>query len=64
MLRFMYAYTYVLMNVFSLLLDLLAARRFTDRQKDIEILLLCHQLRILQRHLCEVLLAARIFWAA
>jgi len=33
----------------QLLLDLLATRRLSDQQKDLEILLLRHHLRILQR---------------
>jgi hypothetical protein len=47
----MSTYVYVLMQIFRLLLDLLATRRLSDRQKDIEILLLRHELRIMQRKL-------------
>jgi hypothetical protein len=36
---------YVLVHIFELGLDALAARRLSDRQKDIEILLLCQMER-------------------
>lgn len=42
---------YILVQVFRLLLDLLTSKGLSDAQKDIEILLLRHQLRILQRKL-------------
>jgi putative transposase len=42
---------YVLMHIFRLLLDLFATKRLSDGQKDLEILLLRHQIRILQRKL-------------
>ena len=42
---------YLVLHVFRLLLDLLATRHLSDQHKDIEILLLRHQLRILQRKL-------------
>ncbi len=45
----LHTYVYLVMHVFSLLLDVLATSRLSDRQKDIEILLLRQQLRILQR---------------
>jgi putative transposase len=47
----MHAYLYLVLHIFRLLLDLLATRRLSDQQKDLEILLLRHQLRILQRKL-------------
>src|SRR5690348_8220491 len=47
----MHAYVYLVLHIFRLLLDLLATRRLSDQQKDLEILLLRHQLRILQRKL-------------
>lgn len=47
----MHAYLYLVLHVFMLLLDLLHTRRLSDGQKDLEILLLRHQLRILQRKL-------------
>lgn len=47
----MYALNHVLLHIFGLLLDLLATRRLSEQQKDLEILLLRHQLRILQRTL-------------
>jgi putative transposase len=47
----MSTHIYVLVQVFRLLLDLLATRRLSDQQKDLEILLLRHQLQILQRKL-------------
>lgn len=47
----MYAFTRMVLHVLRLLLDLLATRRLSDDQKDLEILLLRHQLRILQRKL-------------
>lgn len=43
----MCTHIYVLMQLFRVLLDLLATRRLSDRQKDLEILLLRHQLQIL-----------------
>jgi len=45
----MHTYVYLVLHVFRLLLDVLATSRLSDRQKDIEILLLRQQLRILQR---------------
>ncbi len=51
MLIAMHAYAYLVLHIFRLLLELLATRHLSDRQKDIEILLLRHQLRILQRKL-------------
>src|SRR5947209_6998281 len=47
----MHACVYLVLHVFRLLLDLLFTRRLSDQQKDLEILLLRHQLRILQRKL-------------
>ena len=47
----MSTYIYMLAQVFRLLLDLRATRSLSDQQKDLEILLLHHQLRILQRKL-------------
>src|SRR3954469_5439633 len=47
----MHACVYLVLQVFHLLLDLLFTRRLSDQQKDLEILLLRHQLRILQRKL-------------
>jgi hypothetical protein len=44
-------YGHLVLHVFRLLLDLLASHRLSDGQKDVEILLLRHQLRILQRKL-------------
>ncbi len=40
---------FVLGRIFSLVLDVIAVARRSDHQKDLEILLLRHQLRILQR---------------
>jgi hypothetical protein len=45
------SHIYMLVQVFRLLLDLLATRSLSDQQKDLEILMLRHQLRILQRRL-------------
>jgi putative transposase len=45
----MSTHIYVLAQVFRLLLDMLATRCLPDQQKELEILLLRHQLRILQR---------------
>lgn len=39
------------MHIFRLFLDLLASKGLSDQQKDLEILLLRHQLRILERKL-------------
>jgi putative transposase len=47
----MSTHIYALTHIFRLLLDLLTTRRLPDCQKDIEILLLRHQLRIMQRKL-------------
>jgi putative transposase len=47
----MYTYVYVHEHIFRLLLDLLVTSHLSERQKDIEILLLRQQLRILQRKL-------------
>ncbi len=47
----MYALIHVLLHIFGLLLDLLATRGLADQQKDLEMLLLRQQLRILQRKL-------------
>ena len=47
----MHAHLYSILQMFGLLLDLLATRRLSDGQKDLEILLLRHQIRILQRKL-------------
>src|SRR5215216_2574166 len=47
----MHTYVHLPLQVFRLLLDLLATRLLSGQQKDIEILLLRHQLRILQRKL-------------
>ena len=47
----MYAYLYLVLHIFRLLLDLLATQRLSGDQKDLEILLLRHQLRVLQRKL-------------
>jgi hypothetical protein len=44
-------HTYVLTHIFRLLLDLFATRHLSDGQKDLEILLLRHQIRILHRKL-------------
>jgi len=44
-----YAYVQLVLHLFRLLLDLLATRSLSDHQNDLEILLLRHQLRILQR---------------
>jgi hypothetical protein len=49
----MHAYIYLVLHVFRLLLDLLSTRRLSDRQKDLEILALRHQLRILERKLAN-----------
>lgn len=46
-----HALVHALVQVFSLLVDLLVTRRLSDQQKDLEILLLRHQLLILQRKL-------------
>src|SRR6266542_5344030 len=40
---------FVLLHLLEFVVDLLAATRRTDRDKDVEILLLRHQLRVLQR---------------
>ncbi len=40
---------FVLLHLGTLLVDLLTATRRSDRDKDLEILLLRHQLRLLQR---------------
>ena len=40
---------FVLLQLLGFLVDLLTASRGTDRDKDVEILLLRHQLRLLQR---------------
>jgi putative transposase len=45
----MYTFIRLLMHIFGLLLDLLATCRLSDPRKDMEILLLRQQLRILQR---------------
>ncbi len=50
MANYMYV-MYVLIHIFRLLLDLLTSKGLSDQDKDIEILLLRHQLRILQRKL-------------
>ena len=42
---------YLFARVFAVLLDVLMMRRVSERQKDVEILLLRQQLRILQRKL-------------
>ncbi len=47
----MYALIHVLLHLFGLHLDLLATSRLADQQKDLEILLLRQQLRILRRKL-------------
>jgi hypothetical protein len=47
----MHIYVYPVLQILRLLLDLLATKRLSDPQKDFEILLLRHQLRILQRKL-------------
>jgi putative transposase len=47
----MYTYLYSVLGLLGLLLDLLATRRLSDSEKDLEILLLRHQLRIIQRKL-------------
>lgn len=47
----LYAFTRLVLHIFWLLLDMLTTRRLSDDQKDLEILLLRHQLRILQRKL-------------
>ncbi|MEP6775206.1 MAG: integrase core domain-containing protein [Chloroflexota bacterium] len=47
----MHAYIYLVLRIFGLLLDLLSTHRLSDQQKDLEILLLRHQLRIVQRKL-------------
>jgi len=46
-----HAYVQLVLHVFRLLLDLLATRSLSDQQKDLEILVLRHQLRILKRKL-------------
>lgn len=43
----MSSFIYLVLNIFRLLIDLLATRALSDRQKDIEILLMRHQLFIL-----------------
>jgi putative transposase len=45
------SHIYILVQLLRLLLDMIAARRLSDQQKDLEILLLRHQLRVLQRKL-------------
>lgn len=47
----MYALIHLLLHFFGLLLDLLTTKGLSDQQKDLEILLLHQQLRILQRKL-------------
>jgi hypothetical protein len=47
----MHTFVFLVLRILSLLLDLLATKRMSDPQKDMEILLLRHQLRILQRKL-------------
>lgn len=47
----MSSFIYLVLNIFRLLIDLPATRALSDRQKDIEILLMRHQLFILQRKL-------------
>lgn len=47
----MSTHIYVLLHIFRLLLDLFATSRLSDGQKDVEIILLRHQIRILQRKL-------------
>ncbi len=47
----MHTYIYLILHMFRLLLDLLSTHRLSDPQKDIEILLLHQQLRIVQRKL-------------
>jgi putative transposase len=47
----MSTYIYALTQIFRLLLNLLSSKGLPDQQKDIEILLLRHQLRIMQRKL-------------
>jgi hypothetical protein len=47
----MHAYVHLVLYIFRLLLDLLASHGLSDGHKEIEILLLRHQLRILQRKL-------------
>lgn len=49
MLLAMYAFTRLILQVFRLLMDLLTTCHLSSQQKDLEILLLRHQLRILQR---------------
>jgi putative transposase len=51
MLIAMHTYVHLALHIFRLLLDLLSTRRLTEQQKDLEILLLRQQLRILQRKL-------------
>lgn len=51
MLITMHAYLYLVLHIFTLFIDMLSTRRLSDRQKDLEILLLRHQLGILQRKL-------------
>ena len=50
-LKYIHTCIYLVLHVFRLPMDLLATRRLSDQQKDIEILLLRHQLRIVQRKL-------------
>jgi hypothetical protein len=45
----MHSYVQLALHIFRLLVDLLATRRLSDQRKDFEILLLRHQLCILQR---------------
>jgi putative transposase len=47
----MHTYVHLVLHLFKVLLDLLATRHLSDRQKDLQILLLRHQLLILQRKL-------------
>ena len=49
----MHTNVYLVLHIFRLLLDLHDTRRLSDRQKDLEILLLRHQLRIVQRKLSQ-----------
>jgi putative transposase len=51
MLIAMRAYFYLVLYIFRLLVDRLLTSRMSDQQKDLEIILLRHQLRILQRKL-------------
>ena len=51
---------FVVMNLFSILLDMLWIGRLSDREKDLEILVLRQQLGIAERKLHKPVRASRI----